>query len=517
MKISGKDDPLYAKIVIAVLGVILVFAVYAHIRLYTLGTGLWYDEAALAGNIIDRSVRNMLTQPLSNLQTAPLLYLICVKALTVLFGAGEGVLRVFSLIAFLITLPVQALVMRRALGVAKPFVWFGICMTATFGLYFRYSHELKPYMSDTLFVLAVLLAYWWFREGRIRSVAFAAICCIVILFSAPAAFFIAGVFITEILLRLRRKNLRALFPLFGAGVLVLAVFVLNYLFWIQGSVSVSDMQDWWRNYHFDFFAHSSDTIRHNAEILFELFASLGGWRIPLLVFACGGFVCSLRKRHAVTAAVGASVLLLLVASHLKMYPVYDRLWLFVYALSFVYAALFLSAIFTGLAGGKEKPGPLRTAGRVAAIAASFALLIGCSQLTGYATAEEEVKYPGDVTKPLIEYVREHIKEGEKFVGLGNAHLVVGYNNGYGSLRIGNVSEDNIVYSEKFVIAHDAVCVEAQKKAYVLMYQYNSQLEDLLSELRKTGDIELVMDVHQTRLYYYCSADSILRQSIREDQ
>lgn len=64
---------------------------------------LWNDEAALALNIIDKSFSQLL-QPLDYKQVAPIAYLFVEKFLTLLMGKSEYALRIFSLVAFILSI-----------------------------------------------------------------------------------------------------------------------------------------------------------------------------------------------------------------------------------------------------------------------------------------------------------------------------------------------------------------------------------------------------------------------------
>jgi predicted membrane-bound mannosyltransferase len=150
---------LFYSVICALLAVLVVYSFVVRVQMYMLGTSLWLDESLLAENIVAMNMGEMLTPPMRNLQTAPVLYLVVVKSITMLFGASESALRVFSFVCFAGMLVVQWLILRRIFRVRIVFTLFSIAVSSTFLYFMQYSAELKPYMGDALFVLLVLLIF----------------------------------------------------------------------------------------------------------------------------------------------------------------------------------------------------------------------------------------------------------------------------------------------------------------------------------------------------------------------
>jgi hypothetical protein len=201
--------------------------------MYIIGRILWWDEAALAESIIRRDFRSLLATPLANLQTAPALYLYAVKIIGVIFGYTETSLRVFSFLAFLGTLVVEGFLLKKAFQLNRVFVFFLIYITATFPVYMYYSNELKPYMSDVFFTLAVLLIYCLYSSGKLRLPIMTVFYCIILLFSSPALFFVASVFIVEFITNMIEKKWKTVGSIVTAGAITLVVFVIYYIFWLM--------------------------------------------------------------------------------------------------------------------------------------------------------------------------------------------------------------------------------------------------------------------------------------------
>ncbi|MCR4415184.1 MAG: glycosyltransferase family 39 protein, partial [Thermoguttaceae bacterium] len=154
---------------------------------------LWYDEAALSANFLDRGYLDFL-RPLECGQAAPILFLWVQTTLVRLLGFTEYSLRLFSLATGIASLLVFRRLAGRLLEGSALVLAVGILAVSYPAI--RYSAEGKPYGSD-LFVSVVLLALaveWMARPertGLLWGLAAVAPWCIGLSF--PAAFVGGGV------------------------------------------------------------------------------------------------------------------------------------------------------------------------------------------------------------------------------------------------------------------------------------------------------------------------------------
>ena len=172
---------------LCVIGAVLRIVAYAQHR------SLWYDEAALALNVVNRGFLGLLA-PLDNLQTAPPLFLWAERLAVVAFGPNEWSLRAVPLVTGIAVAPLMWRVARRLLP--APIALLGVALVALSPTLVRYSAEAKPYVVDA-FVTLVLLdralaatepdasrRIWW-------SLAISGVVALTAL--TPAVFVLAGV------------------------------------------------------------------------------------------------------------------------------------------------------------------------------------------------------------------------------------------------------------------------------------------------------------------------------------
>ena len=499
---------LLSAIICALLFILIVYSFYVRVRMYMLGITLWEDEARLAENIVDRTMRELLTPPLANLQTAPALYLVGVKFLTILFGTSEGVLRVSSFIAMIGLLIAQGLLLRKAFRIRMLYTLFAVALSSIFLYYMQHSNELKPYIGDAAFVLFVLLGYYAYREGLlgkgVRSVlALAAILIVCMLFSSPAVFAAGAVFIVEFLTKCVRRDRKAALLIVVCGCLFIIAFAANYFLWLKPIAENPDMVGYWEGFKLDLNVFSGEAMRHNYSLLKDMLAPIWHYIWLMLPLSVMGFFISLARRNIYTAAAGVFLLITLLASALDKYPIANRLWMFVYVIIFIYCFVFIDALRVSLQG----EGFAKAVSKAIPLFLAVLLLAPNFSFPAYGRGEEWTLTPGDQAKPLIEYVRAEIKDGETLYSYETANKILKYENGYHTNRIGDVSEDNIVYGS-FDFDGDIARIAETGDTYVLYYHSyiplsgDWRINHTIEGLHQLGYMDLVMDVYHTLLYWY---------------
>ncbi|GHU92413.1 hypothetical protein FACS189479_01270 [Spirochaetia bacterium] len=499
----------YAPPVITVaLSVIILFSIYVRIDMYSTTRSLWVDEAAFAESIITRDFRTLTASTLVNNQTAPVLYLYVVKVIGSIFGYTEGALRSFSFIMLLGLLVVEGVLLKKAYNVNKVFIFLALCLTSTLDIYMRYSNELKPYMGDAFFVLLVLLLYHLYSDEKIKLPIVTFIYCIVLLFSSPALFFVAAVFIVEFITALIKKDRKLVTKTVIAGIMVLAFFITYYIWWLMPVAENNYMITYWENNRFRLFTLKPEYIKTNISLVIRLFVLEGFLYLP---FAAVGFIISIRRKNKITYAVGAAVLLLLTASNLGKYPMVDRLWLFAYAIIILYMIVCLDSMKSvALQFNTEKTGMTNRPAACLAVFLGFSFVIGNGNVVSY--LDERLYLNRQEANPLIEYVRSHIKDDEYLYSYNEANFVLKFKNGYDTERIGNVSENNIIYgkpvwTDETILNDDLNKVVNAKKSYLLFsHAPPERTAAFINKLKTLGRLEEVMNFHGTLLYYFTAAE-----------
>ncbi len=212
--------------------IIIIFGIVIRLIQYISNRSLWADEAVLALNIVNRSYSE-LTQPLDYDQVAPIGFLWIEKFFVNLLGNNEYVLRLFPLIAGMVSLFIFAIIARRYLENLGRVI--AILLFSTLSSIVYYSTEVKQYSTDIL--ISLLLCYLLAPYGRKKLTIFQTIIksisvVICLWLSHPAIFIFAAIGLVELVNLIINKNtdkLQQKTIIYTSGLVSFSILYLGFL------------------------------------------------------------------------------------------------------------------------------------------------------------------------------------------------------------------------------------------------------------------------------------------------
>jgi hypothetical protein len=216
---------------------------------YAQNLPLWSDECLLSVNFIDRGYLE-LVGPLENGQIAPILFLWIQRLMVDLFGFSEGSLRLFALLCGLSSVLVFWRLAGKVLQQDTVAVLLAVGVFAVSVHPIRHSAEAKPYATDLLVALLVLLpAVGWLRQ-RHRPGWLWALCAflpVALALSNPAVFVAGGIGLGlfPAIWRTGDEQSKLAFAAFGVMLLV-SVWVLHALVgYEQAAMAMDGLRRYW--------------------------------------------------------------------------------------------------------------------------------------------------------------------------------------------------------------------------------------------------------------------------------
>ena len=309
---------------VVALGIILRGVYFARNR------ALWLDEAFLALNIVGRDLRGLL-DPLSYDQSAPVGYLLAVKAIVAAFGSSEFALRSYSLAAGIVGFFLVAVLASRVLE--KPAATFALAVTALSFPLIRYASELKQYSGDAAIAALILLlaiALHDRPQDRWRFVLFAIVGGVSVWFSLPSVFVLAGTGLVLGCVAFRDRDGRRIAFLMGVAVVWVASFAANYMKFLAATRGNTNLSSWWM----DSFMPWPPLTPAAAKWLAWTFVSVFEHPLGLVLPGLGvlAFVIGCQTLHRTRTAELYMVVLplgfALIASALHAYPFTERFLIF---------------------------------------------------------------------------------------------------------------------------------------------------------------------------------------------
>ncbi len=485
---------------------IIVSGIIVSILMNCVGRTLWLDEAMLAFSFSKRSLLELTNGVFEWDQSAPVLYLYCVKILTLLFGNTEAVLRSFSVFSYIVVLFLSGYAAKKLLGVKYPILVAAFLANMNFIL--KYSNEFKQYLSECIWVLLVLILYYFYKE---KSLAWWKVGLGFMTFvwgANPACFFIGGVLLYEFFSGIFAKDRLLIRNSILIGVCVMASFALYYFYWLRGIALSGSMQSYWENASFPLIPRGIADLKLAQSMVYEIFITFREARIFIIAFVLAAFLIGIFwEKNKYCTVIFLGFLVTLFASYIHMFPIADRLWCFSYP------------IFTILAFyALDKMAVSSKKGELVAIFLMFTLMLTNNGILVYRNGEN-VYQAGEEANPVIAYLQEHVKEGEKVYVYYQSIPVTKYKIGYETERIGNVTEDNIIWAVDTLDKEDArgdiEKVLEEEKCYILAsHAPGERINPLLDAASASGSLEIVMNEHETPLYYYCASPEDSKGRVR---
>jgi len=320
---------------------------------------LWLDEIYLSTSLIKMNFEELTAPMLEYEQKAPLGFLWLVKVSVLLFGKNEMALRLVPLLGGLASLFLFLPVARYFLQPLGVVVAVGIIALAPPLVY--HAVEIKQYSTEMLATIVALYLYiHYHRKQDLGSLLLWGVGgALLIWFSYSVIFILAGMAIGCGLYYLLKKDWPLLFRSLVPFTLWLISFAVYYLLFTSKSMGSDWLVDWFAHREafmplpptklsdLKWFIHTSYKLMDypmgllwfspKLEINFFLRIILRMTLLPLGLFLFGlGVIFSKNKKYFLILIL--PLLLTLVASGFKAYPIYERLLVFLAPLLIIFMA-----------------------------------------------------------------------------------------------------------------------------------------------------------------------------------
>lgn len=312
-------------------GFILMAYIIAFYQLMY-GRSLWFDEANLAINIVDKSITELFS-PLDREQVAPIGFLLLSKLSILLFGQNDIALRLVPFLSFSLSIPVFYWLCNQLFKHKTKSLFAVAIFVLNINLIY-YSSEFKQYSTDVFIAITTVYlsvsynkhqnSFWklitiiviglWFSNACI-IIGFTALCYLGLSNSIP----------------LKEKLILAL-------VFVLS-FLIYYSFFIHQHPTKAFMQAYWKNAFLPLNQDAFPFILKNINQMLVYYLPFG--RYTLLsgsIFLTGLIISILKGKKEVVFFALTAWCTHLVLSCLKLYPLSMRLS--------IYLCPFVIVIFT---------------------------------------------------------------------------------------------------------------------------------------------------------------------------
>ncbi len=408
-------------------GIVLRIIQYLYNRSLTEG------EAALALNICQRSYDELL-KPLDYVQAAPPGFLMLEKFMTHLFGSHEYALRLFPLIAGVVSLFLFFEIAKKTIN--EKALPIALILFAVGDHLIYFTSEVKQYSSDVSFALLILLCAVNILENKYRYrdiFLFGCVSAISFWFSHPAVFTFGAGIVVICFAILRSRQWHALLRLCIATIIALVSFIINYSISLAPLINSKLFAASWHG-RFESFPQVFLDPQWLGYVFLRLFKFPVGLSVYELFLAVLSFFigCTvlLYRRTRILLLLLFPILFTLIAAEFKIYPFEGRLVLFIAPLMVLIIAEGISYIQRKTSLGSPLVG----------IVLVFLILIEPVALAGYhlivPRAPEELR-------TVMEYTNKHYRDGDAI------YLY------YASLNAFQFYKDRFRFADDYIVGIDA--------------------------------------------------------------
>lgn len=482
-----RHTPIWPTSARVALWLLVVLGVLVLLRNYLQPITLFLDETFILFNIVQKDVVDF-AGPLDHYQIAPFGFMLAVRAAIEVFGIDEWSARLVPLLAGVLSLPLFALLIRR---LCEPLpgllILLGWSLSAEFMLQ---SVRVKPYTLDVLFALLGLwLGLWLLRRrcGLKETLLASLIAAVGVWFSVSFYIVLPAVGVVLLASRCGADRLRDLPALLVVAAAGLASGATHYFWALLPQKRAGDTAAYMESFWAAGFLPAPWSHPYKLIVRLEVVTGTAtGLGLAGLVMALAvlGLVLAVRRRDARAWVVAMPVVFAVLASGMRVYPLEDRLVLFMGPMILVMVAWGLAGLRESF-GGKLGVGVLLVAG----------LLMISRPLNGRAQAV----FSDDVL-PVFEYVREHLEPGQRVYLYYGAHNPYDFyrthiDPGLGfdperTIRGGHHRDDWTAYQQEvrelqhagtdvwFIMSHEASGWGIDEGAYftMLMDRYGQRIE-----------------------------------------
>jgi hypothetical protein len=477
-----------------------------RVRQYLTGRSLWADEAMLALNIVNRNFAGLF-KPLDYDQGAPIGFLLVEKFFNSILGKNEFALRLFPLIIGLISLWLFYLLLKQITGGTG--LLTALALFAFNPRLIYYSSEVKQYILDVaVTILLLLLAAPVFNTSP-RKKDFAGLTLaglIALWFSHPALFVLAGIGLTLVAIYLKKRDYSNLRFVIGMGLLWILDIIFLYLLILKDISQNAYMREYWQGAFLPMPPWSDPgwfptAIHENIGIQFGIPYAV--WFIVLIMLI--GWVGLFFQNQKYAIVFACILLVTLTASALQVYPVFERMILFLIPIGLILIGKAVDCVACLWQASYQRVKRFHMLGAFSVLFLAGFLIYGPLSMSFQDFVEP--KYFEHI-RPSMDFVRDSWKDGDRmYVSYGALPAFRFYAPFYGLENISYEFGEREDYKNPQNILSQLDSFKGQPRVWILLsHVYENgdfnEKDSILNYLNQIGERKREFRVPGTSVFLY---------------
>ncbi len=309
---------------------IICIGVILRIQAYIYNRSFWHDDSALALNLMDRGLFDLFTRALDYVQCAPFLFITLNKFMVQTFGDSEFVFRFLPLVFGIASLFVFYILSKSVLEKKWTILVANYIFCTNYRLIY-YSHEFKQYSLEVLITILTIL---YLSKLDIKDISIKH--CLIIgilffvmfLFSMPSAVILAAFTLYILLNNSFLSPKCALKQIFFISLPFLLLSLPYYFIYLAPNRKMMLECFYWKTLYTSV-PLNYITIKHYISHFYNYMFYPNYNAIPPLILTIAGLFYTYKNKTKTSAIILFILLSAVLLSIMHIYPLYERIGLYV--------------------------------------------------------------------------------------------------------------------------------------------------------------------------------------------
>ena len=324
-----------------IIGSVFLLGLLFRLKIYLFNRPLWMDECFIFNNLYGKKFMEMFGLLISK-QSAPPLFLWIEKAFYLCFGIKEQVLRFFPFICSIFSIPIfyffSKIFLKKDISLIFASILFAVNIQHIY-----YSQEVKQYSSDVLLfmILFIFLNKLSIKNFNIKDIIYYSIITSVFPLLSIPSYFLIGAWVLKELIIYKTEHIKKLI------VVQIPIFIMSIFYCIttiipQHKVFIDSYTQIWQP------GFLTLNITEDIKVIFHnLYYFFAPNNLIILIsgLICIGIILFIKEyKQKEVILLLLSVFFILLFSFMRVYPIYERVCLYVLPILIIFAVKILDLL-----------------------------------------------------------------------------------------------------------------------------------------------------------------------------
>ncbi len=312
--------------------IICLFGFILRLKTYLIARPLWHDESSLACSIVNRGLFDYFS-PLEFIQMAPPFFMMGVELITKFLGEAELALRLLPFLCGVASIflfyELSTKIFKKPFSILLANFLFAINYNLIY-----YTQEFKQYSAEVLVILisALIFSKLDLKNLSIKNVLICSFLSVMLIFFSYTSFFVIAGFIASNIFPIKKESIKK------ALIYIVPIALSGFLYYLLMLSPAKDLVINSCGFYWEegFVKLNIKSISRVLDLVFS-YTFLPNTYSPLVIFApLAGIYLLIKENTQLNKIILATAGMAVIVSALHLYPIKDRLSLYLVPLIIIF-------------------------------------------------------------------------------------------------------------------------------------------------------------------------------------